>query len=248
MSDDGTTRRESPGGDEGRLDESSSGDRRSEIRSELSGLLDADRSLLDSAVGPIVFVAVSAFVSLGWAVVSAGLVGVAVLGRRVVSGGKAGYALGGLAATIGAALLALWLGRTEGFFLPGIVANAGYAVAGVVSVLVRRPLAAWASIFLRRWPRAWFWRNDVRPAYTMVTWFWVGFWTIRGGVQLALFQAEQPEALAGVKILTGLPLGIPLVIGSYLYGTRRLRSLGGPGVDEFRNGTPQPWRGQHSGF
>lgn len=223
-------------------------DRRAELRSELSEFLDNDRSLIDSAVAPIVFVGVNAFASLGWAVVAAGVVGVLVLIRRIAVRGQPGYAIGGLLATIGAALLALWLGRAEGFFLPGILANAGYVTLGVVSVAVRRPLIGWISAFTRRSPRNWYWRDDVRPAYTMVTWFWIGFWAIRGGVQLALFQAEQPEALAGVKILTGWPMGIPLVILSYVYGTRRLRSLGGPSVAEFEAGTEPPWEGQRSGF
>jgi len=223
-------------------------DRRSEIRAELSEFLDNDRSLIDSAVAPIVFVAVNAFVGLGWAVTAAGVIGVGVLIRRLTTQGRPGYAIGGLVATMGAALLALWLGRAEGFFLPGILANAGYVAAGVVSIIVRRPMMAWVSAFTRRWPREWYWRKDVRPAYTLVTWFWIGFWTVRGIVQYALFEAEQPEALAGVKILTGWPIGIPLVILSYVYGTKRLRSLGGPSVEEFRTGAPPPWEGQQSGF
>jgi hypothetical protein len=223
-------------------------DRRAEIRAELSEFLDNDRSIIDSAVAPIVFVAVNAFVGLGWAVVAAGAIGLAVLARRITTRGQPGYAIGGLLATIGAALLALWLGRAEGFFLPGILANAGYAAVGVVSIVARRPLVAWASAFTRRWPRDWYWRNDVRPAYTMVTWFWVAFWAIRGGSQLALFRAEQPEVLAGVKILMGWPMGIPLVILSYVYGTWRLGSLGGPSVEEHRAGTDPPWEGQRSGF
>lgn len=223
-------------------------DRRAELRTELSEFLDNDRSLIDSAIAPIVFVAANALVGLGWAVVAAGAVGMLVLIRRIAVRGQPGYAIGGLLATIGAALLALWLGRAEGFFLPGIVANAGYATLGIVSVAARRPLIGWVSSSTRRWPRGWYWRDDVRPAYTMVTWFWIGFWALRGGVQLALFQAEQPEALAGVKILTGWPMGIPLVILSYVYGTRRLRSLGGPSVAEYEAGAEPPWEGQQSGF
>ncbi len=223
-------------------------DRRAEIRSELSELLDNDRSLIDGAIAPIVFVAVNAVAGLGWAVVAAGVVGIGVLLNRLRTGGAPGYAIGGLVASLGAALLALFLGRAEGFFLPGIVANAAYVTAGILSVVIRRPLMAWISMFTRRWPRTWYWRSDVRPAYTVVTWFWIVFWAIRGGVQLALFRAEQPEALAGVKILTGWPLGIPLVVLSYVYGTRRLRMLNGPSVAEFRDGTPPPWEGQQRGF
>ena len=222
--------------------------RHTEIRAELSGFLDRDRNLLDSAVGPITFVAVNAFAGLGWAVVAASAAGALILVRRLATGATPGYAVGGLAATLGAALLALWLGRADGFFLPGIIANGVYVVADVVSVIVRRPLVAWTSIMVHRWPQDWFWRKDIRPAYTVVTWFWIAFWAARGGIQLAFVVADRLAALAAVKILTGWPLGIPLVIGSYLYGTRRLRSLGGPSVDEFRSEAPPPWVSQQTGF
>ena len=39
-----------------------------------------------------------------------------------------------------------------------------------------------------------------------------------------------------------------LLIVSYLYGTWRLRSLGGPSVEEFKSGAEPPWEGQQRGF
>jgi hypothetical protein len=38
------------------------------------------------------------------------------------------------------------------------------------------------------------------------------------------------------------------LIASYLYGTWRLRNLGGPSVEEFKSGAEPPWEGQQRGF
>ena len=51
-----------------------------------------------------------------------------------------------------------------------------------------------------------------------------------------------------VQLLTGWPATILLLIASYLYGTWRLRKLGGPSVEEFKAGTEPPWEGQQRGF
>jgi hypothetical protein len=39
-----------------------------------------------------------------------------------------------------------------------------------------------------------------------------------------------------------------LLIVSYLYGTWRLRNLGGPSVEEFQAGEEPPWESQRRGF
>ena len=44
------------------------------------------------------------------------------------------------------------------------------------------------------------------------------------------------------------PATMILLIVSYLYGTWRLRNLGGPSVEEFKSGTEPPWEGQQRGF
>ena len=109
-------------------------------------------------------------------------------------------------------------------------------------------MTAWTSWFLHRWPLDWYWRDDVRPAYATVAWFWVVYWTLRSGVQAALFNEGRTELLAVVRVLSGLPIGIPLLIGSYIFGTWRLRTLGGPSIDEHTSGAEPPYQSQQRGF
>jgi hypothetical protein len=66
------------------------------------------------------------------------------------------YALGGMGSVGLAITLALLLGRSEGFFLPGIV-NGGLTVAlTLVSLLIRKPIVAWTSHLARCWPLDWY--------------------------------------------------------------------------------------------
>jgi len=219
-----------------------------DIRADLRGLFVGDRTIGDSFLAPVVFVVANTLWSLGPAAVAALLVGGAVALWRIRKGQQPVYAFGGIIAIAFAAALALRSGRAESYFLPGIVGAAAGAVGGLVSVAIKRPLAAWSSWFYRRWPLEWYWRPDVRPAYTMVTWFWIAFFVIRASVQGVLFAQERPEMLAAAKVLTSWPLIIPLLIATYVYGNRKLHKLGGPNVDEYLADVRPPFAGQQRGF
>ncbi len=221
---------------------------RDDIREDLRGLFVGDRTIGDSFLAPVVFVGVNAFTSLGPAAVAALLAGTAVAAWRIRKGQAPIYAFGGIAAIGFAALLALRSGRAESYFLPGIVGASGAAVGAALSVVTRRPLAAWSSWLYRRWPLEWYWRPDVRPAYTAVTWIWCAFFALRAAVQGVLFVQERPEMLAAAKVATSWPLIIPLLIVSYVYGNRKLHRLGGPNVDEFLAGAEPPFAGSQRGF
>jgi hypothetical protein len=118
----------------------------------------------------------------------------------------------------------------------------------LLSVLAGRPMVAWTSYITRRWPLDWYWHPKVRPAYSEVTWLWVVFFGLRLLLQFNLFQEQATGLLAVVNVVTGWPATIVLLIVSYLYGTWRLRNLGGPGVEEFKAGAEPPWTGQRRGF
>jgi hypothetical protein len=221
---------------------------REDIRDDLKGLFVGDRTIGDSFLAPVAFVATNTAFSLGPAAAAALLVGGGVALWRIRKGQQPSYAFGGIIAIAFAAGLALRSGRAESYFLPGIVGAAVGAVGGILSVVSKRPLAAWASRLYRRWPLDWYWRPDVRPAYTTVTWIWIAFFAARAGVQGVLFAQERPEMLAAAKVLTSWPLIVPLLIATYVIGNRRLHRLGGPNVDEHLAGARPPYTGQQRGF
>lgn len=204
--------------------------------------------LLDTVLPPVLFLLLNGLA--GFTAAMIGALGLAVLIAviRLRRGQSLIYALGGMGSVGLAIALALLLGRSEGFFLPGIV-NGGLTVAlALVSLLIRKPMVAWTSYLARRWPLDWYWHERVRPAYTEVTVVWLAFFAVRLFWQVTLFQNNNVDELAFVNTLTGWPAIIALLVFSYLYGTWRLARLGGPSVEEFRNGAPAPWSGQRRGF
>jgi hypothetical protein len=205
------------------------------------------RKVLDSLLPPLLFLLLNAWVGLGWAAAGALLMAAAFALWRLARHQPPGYALGGLGGVALAILIALLLGRAEGYFLLGILGNGGTLLLALASVLLRRPLVAWTSLLARRWPRDWYWHPRVRPAYSEVTLAWALFFALRLALQLSLFQG-QATLLGWVQVLTGWPATIVLLVASYLYGTWRLRTLKGPGVDEFKAGAAPPWSGQRRGF
>ena len=204
--------------------------------------------VIDAILPPVAFLVLNAV--LGFTVASWGAMGVAVaLGLvRLVRGEPWGYAVGGLAATALALVSALVSDRAEGYFLPNLINGGLTTLICLVSVLVGRPLVALSSHLARGWPLAWYWHPEVRPAYTEVTLIWAVFFGLRLALQWTLLRTAGAASLGIVTVILGWPATILLLVASYLYGTWRLQSLDGPSVEEFKEDTPQPWKGQQRGF
>ena len=204
--------------------------------------------LLDTILPPILFLLLNGLAGFTAAMIGALGLSIVIAALRLRRDQSLLYALAGLGSVGLAIAFALLLGRSEGFFLPGIV-NGGLTVAlALVSLLIRKPMVAWTSYLARRWPLDWYWHEKVRPAYTEVTVAWLAYFALKLFWQVSLFQGREIDELALVNTLTGWPATIALLIISYLYGTRRLAQLRGPSVEEFRNGAPAPWSGQKRGF
>lgn len=219
-----------------------------DIRDEIKSLFIGDRTLGDSLAPPLLFVAVNAVGSLGPAAAIAIAAGVVVAVWRIRKGQQIVYAVFGIVAVAFAAFLALRSGRAETYFLPGIVSAVAYAGGTLISILVKRPLSAWTSWAYRRWPLDWYWRDDVRPAYSHVSWYWFWYFLIRGGVSAWLFAVEQPELLAVWKTLTSWPTILPLLYLTYRVGMTKRNGLGGPNIDEHMAGAEPPFAGGQRRF
>lgn len=116
------------------------------------------------------------------------------------------YALSGLVGVAFAAFVATRSGRAENFFLPGLLANAGYASAFLISLAVRRPLVGVIVTKLDGEDNSW--RNDPLRlrAFVRATWVWAGVFLLRLVVQLPLYLAGAVVALGVAKTAMGLPL------------------------------------------
>ncbi len=202
----------------------------------------------DALLPPLVFVLVNSISRLETAAIAAVIFALLIGFLRLLLRQTLSYAFGGLAMVILAAAIAFLTRDAANYFIPAITSSALLLIATLASLLVGKPLAAWASHLTRGWPLNWFWRSDVKPAYIEVTWFWVLILLGRLVIQILLYLAGDAARLAWANILLGWPVTIPILILTYIYGLWRLRRLGGPGVDEFRTGKEPPWEGQKRGF
>jgi hypothetical protein len=215
-----------------------------ELVEEFRTVLSGRRNLLDSVLPPVLFLLLNALFGFQVAVGGALALALSLTALRLVKGQPPGYALGGLVGVV----LALVLGRAEGYFLRDIITAAGITLAALVSVVVGRPLVAWTSHLARSWPWGWYWHPQVRPAYSEVTLTWAIFFALKALIQWGLLQRETAGFLSIINVILGWPATIVLLVASYLYGTWRLRNLGGPSVEEFEQDAEPPWEGQQQGF
>jgi len=217
-----------------------------EIGQELKSVI-ASRGLI-VLILPLVFTLTNAAFGLTVAAISTLGLGFVVLILKLIRKQPWGYSLAGLFLVLVAIGLTLLTQNAINYFLPALITSALTFLASLVSLLMGKPLAAWASHLTRGWPLTWFWRSDVLPAYREVTLAWAVFFLFRLALQTTLFIKGEIATLAWMETLLGWVVTVAVLVASYIYGTWRLRQLGGPGVDEFLAGTEPPWNGQTRGF
>jgi hypothetical protein len=116
------------------------------------------------------------------------------------------HALSGLVGVGFAAFIATRSGRAEDFFLPGLLLNAAYTSALLISLAVRRPLIGIIVTKLDGEGDEWRRDPDRVQAFVRATWLWAGLFATRLVVQLPLYAAGAVVALGVAKTAMGLPL------------------------------------------
>jgi hypothetical protein len=126
------------------------------------------------------------------------------------------FAAAGFAGVALAAFIADRTGRAEDFFLPGLLLNAAYGGAYLVSILVRWPLLG--VILGPLTGEGMRWREDPErlARYTRASWIWVGVFALRLAVQLPLYLAGAVLALGIARTAMGLPIFLVAIWLSYL--------------------------------
>ncbi|TFC24352.1 DUF3159 domain-containing protein [Cryobacterium sp. TMT2-18-3] len=144
------------------------------------------------------------------------LIGVVFIVLRRISRQTVTPAVGGLVALIVSAVLALFTGRAEDFFLPGFWTNGLYGGALFISAVVGWPLIGLAVGFLMGEGIAWRSNRSRRRVLSILTLCWAGLFALRLAVQLPLYYSGNVEWLGAVKLLMGIPLYAPLLVISWL--------------------------------
>lgn len=175
------------------------------------------RGVLESVLPGLAFVLLFTFtqelvLSL---VISVGLAAVFTV-IRLIQRSTISAALGGLIATAAAAALALWTGRGQDNFVPGLITNAVYGTAFLVSALIGWSLIGLAVGFLMNEGTAW--RADARKrrVFFWLAIAWAGLFFARLAVQLPFYFSGDVTTLGTLKLIMGLPLFAPLIAVTWL--------------------------------
>jgi hypothetical protein len=179
--------------------------------------------IIASSVPVAVFVLVNVLFELRVAIISALVAGVVVAGWRISRKQPLQPAVSGLLGVGLAAYIAHRTGEARGFYLPGLIVSGVCAVAFLVSVLVRRPLAGviWYGIN----GAGQTWRRDPRMlrAYTFATLLWALVFASRVIVQGLLYNADAETWLGIARLAMGYPL-VGLAMLGTVWAVRRADS------------------------
>ncbi|HYY09424.1 MAG TPA: DUF3159 domain-containing protein [Kineosporiaceae bacterium] len=173
----------------------------------LQGLIGGPRGLAESVLPMTVFSLVWAFThDVQRSVLAALAPSVLFTVWRLVAREPVTQALGGMFGIALGAGIALFTGRAQDFFVPGIVKNLAFGALYAVSSLVRYPLIGLLLGFTlgedlnwRRVPRR-------MRVYQQATWVWVAVFAVRALVQGRLYSEGDATSLGFVNLLLGLPL------------------------------------------
>ncbi|GAA1754324.1 DUF3159 domain-containing protein [Agromyces humatus] len=184
------------------------------------------RGILEALLPGLVFLVVySSLTSFGGQDPQAALfpalgasVGLAVLftAVRIATKGQPTQAIAGLIGVIASAALALWTGDARDNYVLGFFTNAAYALALIISLLVRWPAIGLIVGFLMGDGVAW--KQDRRKyrAAQFLTLVWIGLFAGRLLVQVPLYLVDNVEALGATRLLMGVPLYALVLVFSWL--------------------------------
>ena len=180
--------------------------------------LGGPQGIADSSIPGLAFVIAYTVSGQKLELAAAIAVGIALLIAlvRLVRGERMRYAASGFLGVALAAFIATRTGKAEDFFLPGLLFNAGYALAYAVSIAIRWPLM---GVFIGPLiGEGMNWRQDPDRVrlFSKISWLWVGTFLLRLSVQLPLYLTGSLVALGIAKTAMGLPVFALAIYLSYL--------------------------------
>lgn len=184
---------------------------------DLVGALGGIRGLAEAILPGLVFLVVYTFTrELGWALAASLGLAVVFTVARLATRSQPTQAIAGLVGVAASAALSLWTGRAEDNYVIGFYTNAAYAIAILISLLVRWPLVGLIVGFLMGDGTAWRGQRRKYRAMQLLTLVWLGMFVARLVVQVPFYFAGNVEALGATRLLMGVPLYALLLVFSWL--------------------------------
>jgi hypothetical protein len=209
------------------------------IRHRLGAALGGWRGSVETALPTVVFVALWSWRrDVGVAAGAALAVALVLALVRIAQRSSLSHVAGAVFATAIAAFFAVRSGRAEAAFLPGILTNAGFLAATLVSIATRWPavgfLVGAGDPRAQEDPFAWRRDRGMVRVCSRLTWVLVGTYAVRLAVMVPLYLAAEVAWLGAAKIALGWPLwvgSIALMGWLLLAGHTPLEPGEGPGAE-----------------
>ncbi|HEY3095890.1 MAG TPA: outer membrane lipoprotein-sorting protein, partial [Acidimicrobiia bacterium] len=129
----------------------------------------------------------------------------------------------GLVVALTQATAGLATGSAVAYFAPGIIVNALYGLAFMVSVAVGRPLAGVFAQETYPFPPAVKASPTFRRIFSRVSLAWGTYLLLRSGLRLLVLSWRDVDLFVLVNIATGIPFTMALTAWSIWYGVRGFR-------------------------
>ena len=180
-----------------------------DFRAAVIGGIGGWRGMVDSSIPVAVFAVVNLATSVRTGVYAALGAGLGIAALRLARRQSVQQAISGLFGLGIAALLALRTHKATNFYLPGIIYGGVLAVAGFVSVVVRRPVVGYVFGFVDTKYATWREHPALLRTFQRLTLMWAGWFAFKTALSLVLYATDHATGLAGVRLALGYP---PLIL------------------------------------
>lgn len=169
-----------------------------------------------SSLPVLVFVPVSSFFGLTWAIGAALGVATLILVWRLIRRETLQPAVSGFFAVGVSAGIAYLVGESKGYFLLGIWSSLVYAGVFALSVVIRRPIVGYAWGWVNGRDRDWRGVRRALTAFDIATCVWAVVFGARFLVQNRLYDEDQTGLLGVARIAMGWPLTAIAALVTYV--------------------------------
>lgn len=175
------------------------------------------RGLLDSGLPTAVFLLVWTVTGndLNVAVGAALAVAVVLAALRLVQRRSTQQVISGLIGVGVAAWFSHRTGKAEDFFLPGLLTNLAYAAGIALSIAIKHPAVGYVIGALQGDFGGWRADPKLLAKYRLISWWWVGMFSLRLLVQVPLYLAGLTQLLGTAKLIMGWPLYLATAYVTY---------------------------------
>jgi Protein of unknown function (DUF3159) len=179
------------------------------VRAQLTKALGGVRGVVEAAVPTIVFtVTYLVTKELKLSLILGAGAAVVLLVVRAVQRTTIQFVFNSLVGIAIAAFFALRSGKAADVFLPGILYNAGYAVAMLISIALRWPVVGFIIGSVTGDPTAWHKDRGIVRLCSRLTWLLLIPCLLRVIVQYPLYLAGHVGWLGATKLVMGWPLQV----------------------------------------